>query len=276
MESVIILYKKKDYHGALGILKKKYLRGESSPELYLIFFLCYKKIKNKQKAFFWLRLGFYQYPDEVRLAQALSYYILLWKKDFQEALEPLSNLARLTSGEPFTEYLFSRFYYKRQEPEKALLFAKAALVHGREKIFRKWYLYLLFHFKMNYMLEKYHGHYFVRFLTGKYRARDWDQVKGNFQKLRFYQNTGIVLLDPFLLDYPPFIYQLGKDWDCLLPDRSLLSQAQILREHGNPVFIQSKPKKKPKKARLIDENLVKIMALLALLATLLYIFRGVF
>lgn len=276
MEKVILLYKQRDYHGAIRILKKKYLRGEICPELCLFLFLSYKKIKKRKNALFWLRLGFYQYPEELRLAEALAYYVLLWKKDFQEALEPLSRLAHLTSREPFTEYLLSRYYFKRQDPEKAMLFAKAALVHGREKMFRKWYLYLLFHYKMNYMLEKYQRHYFVRGLTGKYQAVDQNLVEGNFQKFLFYKNTGIVLIDSFILAYPPFLYQLWKDWGCFLPDWSLLSSAEIFRDQGKPLLTRFISKKKPKKARLIDENLIKIMALLALLASLLYLFRGVF
>ncbi len=261
------------YPEALRLLKKKYYIDHYNPNLYLLFYFVYKKLKKNKKSIFWLKKGFFLLPEFKKIAQLYAYQLVIHGQTTQ-AIYPIYHLIKNKMIDSFTYFITSKYYYKTGDLEKSMLFAKMSFSKSKRKFHYRWYLFLLYKYRRVEKLITKNKYQIVRKLLGSLEMVD---LKGNISGVEyiFLKNFSIVHLNNKLLKSDLFQYWLYKKFKIILPHFSFLTKLKILKESGENIS-QLFNKKKEKNWPLKDENLIKVVAIIAILILLYYILRGVF
>ncbi|HCL57051.1 MAG TPA: hypothetical protein DHW82_08610 [Spirochaetia bacterium] len=270
---ILELYKQKKFRSALKLLLKEQRKNPYRAEVYLLFFLIYKKLNEEKKMLKWLKEGFYLLPDSLAISELYAYYSIFLFKNPNSSLPAIKNLIEKKSFS--VSFLLSRYYLKKGNLEKALFHSKFPTLVSNKKIFFRLRFFLFWKFQMSEKLKKYQKFYFVRKLTGNFSFQDANKIKTNYERIQILKKKGIIDLKPKLIKNPLFQYWIFKKYGFFIPKTHLCVLIQLLKEKNFDIFLELNEKKKKNKP-LISENLIKWIALITLGAVVFYFLKEVF
>lgn len=269
-QKALYFFQKKKYFLCLKILSFLYEKNPLKFEIYLLFFFCYLKLKKYPKAMHWIRLGFYQFPENVKIAQIYAYFCIVQKKDPQEALISLAKLTQEKKTPAFTDFLLSKYYLRLKDLERGYFFAQSAY-HKKPDffLFKNHFILVLTKLKAAEELEFFKNEPLAQRIMLKKELYPYVNLYP-LEKIELLRKKRIVVLDKKIIHSPLYQYWFYKHYQKFLPYTKPMVKLQIYLEQGKKIL---KNKKKHNNKRLFDENKKKIIAFLIVITLLIYLFK---